>query len=466
MPFDSLSPEDARILNLESASIAGHTCKILIVDMPSDGGADTLDKLREHVGQRLGRVKRFRQKVRFVPLNVSDPVWVDDESFDIEYHVRKIPTTDPVDYAEFHEIVGQVMSKRLDHSKPLWAIDIVEPLADGGVGLIVKIHHSVADGLTALEYCSQLLWDSEPILQPEDSERWRPEPPPSDLELVAAGLKLRIEGLVKSTIGLVEVAASPHRWLDAARQIEQLPGLVSREFLAGSASTPLAQPISIDRSVASISSQLADYKRIEKGFETKVTVNDVLLAVVAGGLGKWLAEKGEVDKDVRVQVPVSLHHRDEEPDQHGNHDSFMFIDLYLDEPDPVRRLQDINRETKSKKLHHDAEGIDVIYNKLHNASRYLDRLTSKWLSSPRLFSLNVSNVPGPRDPIFVIGAPVKELYSIAEIAEQHALRISAISLAGTMTIGLCTDPNVIDDIRGISNAIEESFEELLALAAS
>ncbi len=423
-----------------------------------------VDELREHIGQRLGRVKRFRQKVQFVPLNVSDPVWVDDESFDLDYHVRKMPTNGSVDYAEFQEIVGKAMSKRLDHSKPLWAIDIVEPLADGSVGLIVKIHHSIADGLTALEYCSQLLWDSEPILKPEDSEKWSPESPPSDLELVASGLKLRIEGLAKSAVGLVEVAVSPHRWLNAAKQIEQLPGLVSREFLARGTSTPLAQPISIDRAVAFTSSPLADYKRIRSGFESKITVNDVLLAIIAGGLRKWLTQRGEVDENIRVKVPVSLHHRDEEPDEHGNHDSFMFIDLHLDEPDPARRLQIINKETKSKKLHHDAEEIEVIYSKLHNASKYLDRLASKWLSSPRLFSLNVSNVPGPRDPIFVMGNPVKGLYSIAEIGERHALRIAVVSLAGTMAIGICTDPNVIDDVRGISDAIEESFDELLALA--
>ena len=196
--------------------------------------------------------------------------------------------------------------------------------------------------------------------------------------------------------------------------------------------------------------------------EQHVTVNDVLLAIVTGAIRRWLSTHDEPMEAMRVQIPVSMHHRDDDGDALGNRDSFLFCDLPISEPDPRARLDAINSETSSRKGHHDP---DELYSFFHSLShiRPLYRVASDLASGPREFALSVSNVPGPREPVSLLGSRVTELFSVAEPADRHALRASVISLAGRMGFGFCTDPGAVPGVADLANGLDTSLAELLEL---
>jgi hypothetical protein len=192
-----------------------------------------------------------------------------------------------------------------------------------------------------------------------------------------------------------------------------------------------------------------------------VTVNDVVLAAVAGALRQW-CERHEASLDgVRVQVPVSMHVHGPDAADLGNRDSFLFVDLPLDQADPLMRLQAVNRETRERKTHHDAEAVYDVLGILERRVPAVARVAERLLTNPREFALNVSNVPGPRSQIGVLGRPVRNLYSFAEIGERHPLRIAAVSLCGTMQFGVLADPDVVPGTDTIAAGIESSIAELL-----
>ena len=207
--------------------------------------------------------------------------------------------------------------------------------------------------------------------------------------------------------------------------------------------------------MAFASGPLDDFKRVGHALGPG-TVNDVVLAVVAGAVRTWLERRHTAAERLRVKVPVSLHHHDEHPDELGNRDSYFFVDLPVTEADPVRRLQAISRETSERKHDRDAELL---------ARVPLHRAVSHWAMSPRVFTLNVSNVPGPAGPLSLFGSPVRELYSLAEIAQHHALRISVISASGTMFFGFYSDGAVVDDLDVLADGVNHSLEELLERVA-
>jgi WS/DGAT C-terminal domain len=191
-------------------------------------------------------------------------------------------------------------------------------------------------------------------------------------------------------------------------------------------------------------------------------VNDVVLAAVAGALRGWLGELGAPVRRLRVKVPVSLHQPGE--GDVGNRDSFMVVDLPLEHADPLERLLAVARETREYKLRHAAQTLDTFFGDLAHLSRSLERYAEHWAMSPRVFTLNVSNVPGPRGPQRVLGAPLLELHSLAEIAHRHALRVAVVSAAGRVSFGLCADPDAVDRLDAIALGIEREVEALRATA--
>ena len=445
MPLDRLSPEDERILKLESATIAGHTCKVAIVEPQPGSARPSLADLRERIVGRLRFAPRCRCRLALTPLGLAPPAWVEDEAFDVVNHVRRLPTAAPVSRDRFREIVADVMAQRLDRVRPLWQIDVVDPLVDGSIGLVWRLHHCMVDGVTALKLGSALLWDGE---APGD-----PEPPGRGgdgygaLELLTLGLGYRVRRAAAA-------CAATGRSLASLRldQVARVPAAVGRELAPTARPSPLDRRAGPTRAVAFASGELADFKRIGHGAETAATVNDVVLAVVAGAVRAWLERRDAPGAGIRVKVPVSLHHHEERPGDLGNRDSYFFVDLPVDEPDPVRRLLAITRETSDRKSRHDAE---LLYRLPAH------RAVSRWALSPRVFTFNVSNVPGPAGPLSLLGAPVRELYSIAEIAERHALRISVISASGVMFFAFCADAEAVPDVDVLAEGVTTSLEELL-----
>jgi WS/DGAT/MGAT family acyltransferase len=337
---------------------------------------------------------------------------------------------DPPDAAALRALVASVFERRLDRSRPLWRMDVVPVLAGGGGAVIWRIHHALADGSTAMRMASAVLWDEQPA--PGAGAR---------------GARGNGGGTGEHADGLAVLAReAPRPWRHS----------------------PFDGHIGARRSVAFASVELAGLRRATAAVEG-ATVNDAVLTVVAGGLRGWLEHRhGRLDA-VRVKVPVSLHGlaaeasagagADTEP---GNRDSFFCLDLPLGSGDPVERLTAIRRATRARKRGHDAQRLDALMRELGRASPRLRHFAERALAHPRSFALNVSNVPGPRGPIGVLGVPVRSLHSLAEIRERHALRVAVVSLAGTLHYGLCADPTLLPDVEHLAEAMQAEAAALVA----
>jgi diacylglycerol O-acyltransferase / wax synthase len=448
--LDRLSDEDARILKLGRGTIRGHTCKVLVLEAAGGRPLPTLQALRHQIGARLDAVPRLRQRLVPTPLKVANPVWLDDQEFDIARHVSPVRTGGPVSYAEFGEIVAGTFGRRLDRSHPLWQLDVVEELDDGSMALIWRLHHCMADGTTCVRIGSSVLWSDDPDQASPPASAWSPERGPDALGLFTRGVLEHVH----RRPGVPRPSGALLRSRGSVRSLLRSREIVRRELSPAAALTLFAHRGGPGRSVAFAMASLGECKRAGNAIGAAVTLNDVVLALVAGGVRVWLQRGHGPMAGVRVKIPVSLHH-DGEGDAVANRDSYFFVDLPVAEPDPIKRVLAINRETSERKLDHDA---DVLYRL--GAHPFV----AHWAMSPHVFTFNVSNVRGPANDIYVLGAHVREMYSLAEIAHQHALRVAVISAAGSLFFGLCADRDAVKELRVLADGIRHSADELLRVA--
>jgi diacylglycerol O-acyltransferase len=411
-----LSREDLAILALESDTVAGHTCKVVWIG----GSAPDEAALRASIDERIAAAPLLTRRLGGAE---DAPAWVPDDAFDISRHVGMAPVDGPIDRDRVPAVVAALFEQRLDRARPLWRLDLL-PLRGGGAVLAWRLHHAIADGTTAVRYAAEVLWDPEPA----------PAAGPGD-------------------------RAHAHA-VDDERRRGHLTGFLEREFVRAPDASPFDQRIGRLRRVAFASvplKRLHDAARELGG----ATVNDAVLTTVAGGIRRWIEHHHGPLGAIRVKVPVSLHHEGEDA---ANRDSFFSVEIPLGEPDPVVRLRQVREATAVRKTEHDAETMDEILRGLSRVSPRLARFCERVETNPRSFALNVSNVPGPRRPVSVQGAPVEHLHTIAEIGERHALRVSALSLADQLGFGLCADPAIVDDLDAMRGGFEAEAAALIAAA--
>jgi hypothetical protein len=415
-----LSDEDLAILELEQGPVVGHTCKVLILEQPI-----SVDELRESIASRLDLAAELSLR-----LQEEDETlwWARDDAIDLREHVLADPGP-ALDAEGLRKAIAQLFEQRLDRERPLWRLDLLPPLSDGGCALVWRIHHALADGTTVMRIGRSALWD-EPDSNPQPAPRHHA----ADNDHFE-----NLQGLHMLT------REAPHLWHHS----------------------PFDGQIGSMRSVAFATADLESLHRVASTI-CGATVNDAVLTIVSGGLRRWLEATHCTTGPVRVKVPVSLHGADESHgvEQQGNRDSYFCLDLPLGPEDPAVRLETIHAATRARKRDHDAEWLDAVMRELGKTSPGLRRFADHVLASPRSFALNVSNVPGPRRPIDVLGVPVTALYAIAEIGERHALRIAVVSLADTLQFGLCADPNLLSDVEQLAVAIQEEGAELAAIPAA
>lgn len=415
-----LAADDAAILALESSAIMGHTLKLVVLE-PGSGPLD-LDAIRTRVQGRLDAQPRARHRV---DTTGDNPRWVPAADFDIADHVRRHPVADGATETDLLEAVNTLMSEHLDRSRPLWTLDVIGPLSDGREAIATRIHHAMADGIAGVRFLHDVLFDPHP-----------------DSPAPAHAPGVREEG--------------QSGWLT---EVRRMPGAIRRELGHRGSASPLDRPITGSRELAFTAATLTDMKEIGAALEDPATVNDVLLAIIAGGLRDWLGATDSTAPHLRAQIPVSLHHRDEAAGEAGNRDSFLNIDLPLGESDPLERLKLIRAQTRVEKQSGDAQEM---YDLLHALGRLpvVGAAVQKLTGSAREFSLSISNVPGPATPVGIDGRRVEHLFSSSEPGMHHALRISAISCDGTIGIGLCTDPQALPGMPDLAEAIDAAFIEL------
>jgi diacylglycerol O-acyltransferase len=457
---DRLSAVDASFLAQERQSSHMHVGALVVFEGPPPSREDFVD----HLESRLGLVPRYRQKLAFPPFEMGRPFWVDDPQFNIDYHVRHTALPAPGTEEQLRGLVGRIFSQRLDRSKPLWEMWLVQGLESGKFALISKTHHALVDGVSGVDL-SAVLFDLGPVpqeIEGADGE-WTPEPEPSEAELVAEGVK----GLLRTPADLagqaVGALSNPGRAVDEVREAAEGVGEVLWAGLNPAPDVPLNQRIGPHRRLWWVRSELSQLKAIKNALGG--TVNDVVLAVVAGAVGRWLRQRGVRTEglELRALVPVSIRGEDEH-DQLGNRIAAMRGPLPVYAEDPLERLEIVKAEMGGLKESKQALGAEVIAGLQDFAPPTILAQASRLNFSTRLFNLIVTNVPGPQFPLYLLGREMEEIVPIAFLPEDHALAIAIMSYNGKLDFGLLADYDAMPDVESVASHIEESLAELLEAA--
>jgi WS/DGAT/MGAT family acyltransferase len=458
--LDRLTSIDASFLHQEGHASHMHIGGVLLFEGPAPAFEDYLD----HVRSRLHLVPRYRQKLATPPLETGRPLWVDDPSFNLEYHVRHTALPAPGSEEQLFLLTSRIASQQLDRSKPLWENWLVEGLADGRFALIMKTHHSLVDGVAGVDLAT-VLFDLEREPQPpsEALEPWRPRSEPKGAELVVAGLR----GMVTTSAGLLAralaAASRPGSSFGFLRDAAEGVGEIVWAGLNPAPETPLNVPIGPHRRYAVVRQQLSEFKEVKDAFGG--TVNDVVLTVVSGALAEWLHSRGIRTEglEMRALVPVSVRTK-EHKNTLGNKITVMRGPLPVYIEDPVARLRFVRAAMDGLKESKQAEGAATLAAVNNLAPPTVLAQASRLNFSTRLFNLIVTNIPGPQLPLYVLGRKLEDVFPVAFLPENHALAIAIMSYNGGLDFGLLGDYDALPDIDMIADGIAASLAELLDVA--
>jgi diacylglycerol O-acyltransferase len=458
--LDRLTAVDASFLAQEGPTSHMHVGALALFEGPAPAYDDFLDHLRS----RLHLVPRYRQKLAFPPIEMGMPLWIDDPSFNLEYHVRHTALPDPGSEEQLMLLAARIFSQRLDRSKPLWEVWLVEGLEGGRFALISKTHHSMVDGISGVDLAT-VLFDLSPVPQPIEhgGEAWVPSPEPSGAELVAAGVRGIVRSGIKLAAGAVDSLRHPERSLEAAREAAEGLGEVVWAGLNPAPDTPLNTTIGPHRRFVGVRARLEDYKLVKDTFGG--TVNDVVLAVVSGALRKFLHARGVRTEglELRALVPVSIRPRGAEAEL-GNQIAAMRGPLPVYIADPIARLRAVSQAMEGLKESKQAVGAEVLASVQNFAPPTVMAQASRLNFSTRLFNLIVTNVPGPQFPLYVLGRELLEIFPVAFLPQNHALAVAIMSYNGGINFGLLADFDAVPDVEDFAQGLEESLAELVSRA--
>src|SRR5215213_1710408 len=452
---DRLSPVDASFLAQEHDASHMHVGAIAIFEGPPPG----YDEFIEGLESRLHLVPRYRQKLAEPRFEMGRPFWVDDPRFNIDYHVRHTALPKPGTLDQLRHLAGRVFSQRLDRTKPLWELWLVQGLEDNRFALISKTHHSMIVDIAGV------LFDLEPVPPTVDppEEPWTPAPEPSQSELIAEGVKSIVRAPVRLAGRGIDAVQHPGPAVRAARESVEALGEVAWAGLNPAPESPLNVPIGPHRRFLWVENELADFKEIKNSLGG--TVNDVVLTVVTGAMRKFLRSRGVRTEglELRALVPVSIR-SDDQRGGTGNQIAAMRgpLPVYCD--DPVECLGIVRQEMGSLKESKQALGAEVIAGLQDFAPPTLLAQASRLNFSTRLFNLIVTNVPGPQLPLYLLGRELQQIVPVAFLPENHALSIAIMSYNGSLDFGLLGDYDAMPDMDFVAEAIEETTAELLAAA--
>jgi WS/DGAT/MGAT family acyltransferase len=453
---------DAAFLAAESARWPMHVASVTVFDPSKVEGGYSVARLKDTLRSRLHRLPPFRWRVVEPPLGVGRPHWIEDPEFDLDYHVRRVALPSPGGREELAELATEIYRRRLDRRRPLWEWWVVEGLAGGLVACVWKIHHACIDGMAGASM-QEVMFDADPEMAPSappPGYRWRPESVPSDLRLLLESLPwfattpLRIGRELFGLAGRVrDVLRDPRG--------EGVPAAIPR--------TSFNHPVTQHRSFAFKSLSLADAKRVKNAFGVKL--NDVVLAVCAGTLRRYLQARGELpDQTLVASVPINV--RGDGPVQSGNQISSMLAELATDVADPVRRLRRIHGATQTSKVMHEALGARSIMALADAPPPMLLSLALRFYARnelsrrhPPLSNVVISNVPGPPKPLFSLGAEVKGFYPMGICVDGIGLFIGLMSYCDQLDFGVLACREQVPDPWSIADGLELSLAELVSAAA-
>ncbi len=465
--YDRLSVLDNSFLLTESPTNHMHVAGTAIYEAgplrTPEGGID-IDHIRAYVASRLHLIPRYRQVLSHTPIE-GHPIWVDDQHFNVEYHVRHASLPRPGDERQLKRLSGRVMSQQLDRSKPLWEIYIVEGLEGGErFAMISKVHHCMVDGLSSVDLLEVLLTPT-PTDHIEPGPRWVPRPVPTAWQLLRAEAGRYASApldLVRGFGGFLQDIRDPRS--DVRTMLRAARGAL-RSSLRTVSDTPLNRPIGPHRRFDWLLMEIKDVKEVKDALGG--SLNDIVLATVAGAVRGFLeGRRVNVDLlDFRVMAPVSVRSADERGTL-GNRVSAWIVDLPIAERDPRRCVERIREATARLKDSKQALGAEVLTRVAGWTPSTLLSLGARMVTRALPFNLVVTNVPGPQVPLYLLGSRMLENYPQVPLTDYLGLGVALFSFAGKLCWGFIADWDLVPDVHDFATAVEASFKELQKAAGT
>ncbi|MEZ5143198.1 MAG: wax ester/triacylglycerol synthase family O-acyltransferase [Acidimicrobiales bacterium] len=442
----------------------GAVCFFEGAPLHDEDGALRTDALRERVAAHLHLVPRLRQRLVPVPLDLG-PVWADDEDFDLDRHLRTATLAAPGGEAELRALVRELLEQPLDDAKPLWEFWLIDGLADGRVVLVPKVSHVMADGMALLEFALSLLDAGPPGEQTPSSAAasappaWSPERLPDTVPLVVRTAVERTRSQLGTLAQLAATAADPRRWVGAAGAAVRL----ASEGRGRAPSMPITAAVGPRRDFVWCRLPWDDLTRVRKA--AGGTLNDVVLAVTAGALARYLVERGPAEPDdaavPRVLVPVSTHGQNAAGEVE-NRFSMMVADLPLHLDRPLDRLRHVRDEMDRHKASAQRSIGPVLFSVGDLFPAWLlHRVGPAILRNQPFVNLAVTNLPGTREPGYLLGARMLEVYPFVCGIGNIAVIIGVVSYDDALGVGITVDADVVPDVDALADAIEEACAELV-----
>ena len=456
--MDWMSPMDASFLHIEGPMNPMHIGGVSIFEGP----APPFEQLEEMVDGKLGLVPRYRQKVRFVPLGLGRPVWVDDPHFNLSYHLRHSALPAPGSDEQLRRTAARIFAQRLDRSKPLWEIWMLEGLEANRWALLSKVHHCMVDGVSATDMMS-VMFESDAATHAPGA--WEPEPEPSSAELVVRTLTHRTFDPGEQLRSLRAAARAPRESLGQA--IGLLRGLTSSatSVMRPMGGSSLVGPVGPHRTWSWAHVRLGDVKAVRTALGG--TVNDVVLTIAAGGIRELLESRGErtADRTIRALVPVSVR-RPGERGAYNNRVSAMFAELPIGDTGPAARLAAVRQQMDGLKRSNQAVAGDALTSLSGFAPPMLLALGGRVAArSPSLgVQIGITNVPGPQIALHTLGRRLLESFPFVPVIGQVRISVAIFSYDGGLYFGVTGDYDSSRDVDVLTAGVARSMTELLAAA--
>ncbi|HXV72321.1 MAG TPA: wax ester/triacylglycerol synthase family O-acyltransferase [Acidimicrobiia bacterium] len=465
--YEPLSYLDASFLALETANSHMHVTAVALFDaapLKADDGGIDIDRIRAHIRSKLQYIPRYRQRLEWVPYD-RRPVWVDDQHFDFDYHVRHTSLPSAGSDDQLRELAGRIVSTNLDRAKPLWELWVVEGLSSDRWAIIAKIHHCMIDGLSGVDLTTILL-NVVPGSEIEEEPAWNPRPAPTPTQLAVAEAARFTRRLIDGFTNFGEMVKDGKIITDRAvdKSAAALNSLKSG-WLTTSAKTPLNPDIGPSRRFNWTDMDLADVKKIKDALGG--SVNDVVLATTAGAVRHFLTEERDFDPsgaEFRAMNPVSTRSPSQQG-QMGNQVAMWLVDLHIGEADPSARYEAIKAATSNLKKTKQALGAATLVELSSGTPVTLLSLASR-LAGPRIrpFNMTVTNIPGPQFPMYLLESQMLANYPMVPLWAQHGIGIALFSYNGRLLWGVQADYDTLPDSDRFVAALHTSFEELRGLA--
>ena len=459
---DRLSTLDAAFLHLEEPAQQMHVGGLFVFD--GNGRLD-FQRFVDLIRSRLHLVPRYRHRLAYPSLGLATPTWVDDERFDIAYHVRHAALPVPGTMSQLTEYAARILARPLDRDRPLWELYVIEGMEDGRFAVLGKNHHAMVDGVAGMDLATVLfdLSPDDPDELPEP-EPWTAQPAPSASSLTWSAVSRIAEGPASAAEAVSEVIRAPRRHVRRALRIGHGVVSVARRGLGHRAPTSLLnQQPGTARRFAVQRLSLQQIKTIKDTFGT--TVNDVVLAIVSDATGRYLRGNGAGTDGLwlKIMVPVSVR-SDDDAHALGNRVSSVFVDLPMFELDPVERLRICGDAMGDVKRGQDAVGADFLVGLSQFAPPTLHAAAARLGARGRLFNFVVTNVPGPQVPVYCLGARLEAAFPFVPLARTQAYSVGAISLDGWLNVGFVGDYQTQPELEAVTGHLRSALDDLLASA--